>query len=313
MITALLIFIRAAHITASILIAGSFTFNFVALGFRREMSSEYSLVADQALIRLAAWSLVLAGLSGVLWFCLEVVNMTGLPLSAVFSIRAWETVLLNTNFGHVWSFRFAVGVALAFGVLGNFQNEARRRSLSWALWFLSILLLVSLAWISHAAAARTQPLGVVNDALHLCAAGGWIGGLVSLAIFLTRVDLLSALSNKVILERFSALSLCCVSILVASGICNSWLLVGSVHGLVTTTYGWLLLFKLALFGILIGFGARNRFLVQTKLRSLPEISGLLPELRRNVICEATLGVAVLAIVACLGVTPPPISMIHTTR
>ena len=304
MITALLIFIRAAHITASILIAGSFTFNFVALGFRREMSSEYSLVADQALIRLAAWSLVLAGLSGVLWFCLEVVNMTGLPLSAVFSIRAWETVLLNTNFGHVWSFRFAVGVALAFGVLGNFQNEARRRSLSWALWFLSILLLVSLAWISHAAAARTQPLGVVNDALHLCAAGGWIGGLVSLAIFLTRVDLLSALSNKVILERFSALSLCCVSILVASGICNSWLLVGSVHGLVTTTYGWLLLFKLALFGILMSFGARNRFLVKTKLRDFPADSDLLAQFRRNVLREACLGVAVIVIVGCLGVTPP---------
>jgi putative copper export protein len=35
----------------------------------------------------------------------------------------------------------------------------------------------------------------------------------------------------------------------------------------------------------------------------PADSDLLPQLRRNVICEACLGLAVVAIVACLGVTP----------
>jgi putative copper resistance protein D len=314
-ITALLIVVRAAHITASILIAGSFTFDVVALGSRRRIPSEDSRVADRVLVRLAVWSLIAAALSGVLWFWLEVLNMTGLPLSGVFSISAWETVLLNTKFGHLWFFRIGVGVALAFGISAYAQSEARRRSLSLALWFLSLLFLVSLAWICHAAAARTQPLGVVSDALHLCAAGGWIGGLISLAIFLTRAALLPRLDKRLalILERFSTLSLCCVGILVASGICNSWLLVGSVHALFMTTYGWLLLFKLTLFGILISFGARNRLLVKTKLRNLPEVSDLLPQLRRNVICEAGLGVAVLAIVACLGVTPPAISMMHTMR
>lgn len=33
-------------------------------------------------------------------------------------------------------------------------------------------------------------------------------------------------------------------------------------------------------------------------------SDLLPQLHRNVVCEARLGAAVVAIVACLGVTPP---------
>ena len=315
MVTAFLIVVRAAHITASILIAGSFTFYFVALGVRRRIPGKDSRMADQVLVRLTVWSLITAALSGVLWFWLEVVNMSGLPLLGGFSISAWGTVLLNTKFGHLWSFRLGVGVALAFGISISARDEARGRSLSLALWFLSVLLLVSLAWISHAAAARTQPLGVVSDALHLCAAGGWIGGLVSLAIFLTHAGLLSPLGKSLtlILERFSTLSLCCVSILVATGICNSWLLVGSVHALFTTTYGWLLLFKLALFGILISFGARNRFLVKTKLRNLSEFSDLIPQVRRNVICEAGLGVAVLAIVACLGVTPPAISMMHTMR
>src|SRR5437016_5741633 len=47
-------------------------------------------------------------------------------------------------------------------------------------------------------------------------------------------------------------------------ISNSWLLVGSIHALFTTRYGQLLLFKLALFAILVIFGARNRFLIREK-------------------------------------------------
>ena len=91
-----------------------------------------------------------------------------------------------------------------------------------------------------------------------------------------------------------------MSVLVVSGISNSWLLVGSIHALFTTPYGRLLLFKLALFAILIGFGARNRFLVKAKLPKAAADPDLLAQLRRNVFWEACLGVAVLAIVACLG-------------
>jgi putative copper export protein len=95
-----------------------------------------------------------------------------------------------------------------------------------------------------------------------------------------------------------------VSILIVSGISNSWLLVGSFYALFTTAYGRLLLFKLALFGILVGFGARNRLAIKTKLLKVEARSALLPQLRRNVICEACLGAAVVAIVAYLGVTHP---------
>ena len=95
-----------------------------------------------------------------------------------------------------------------------------------------------------------------------------------------------------------------MSVLVVSGISNSWLLVGSAYALFTTPYGRLLLFKLTVFAILISFGVRNRFLVKTKLLKTPAEPDLLPQLRRNVLCEVCLGVAVVAIVACLGVTPP---------
>jgi putative copper resistance protein D len=81
-------------------------------------------------------------------------------------------------------------------------------------------------------------------------------------------------------------------------------LVGSIHALFTTRYGWLLLVKLALFAVLVGLGAQNRFVIKTKLTRVPTDSDLLAQLHRNAIREACLGLAVVAIVACLGVTPP---------
>jgi len=169
---------------------------------------------------------------------------------------------------------------------------------------LSVALLVSLAWISHAAATPPQSLGVLSDALHLCAAGVWIGGLAPLAIFLARARASFTLRDCAVpvLKRFSTLSTGCVSVLAVSGFSNSWLLVRSIYALFTTRYGWLLLFKIMLFGILVGFGARNRFVIKTKMLNSPADLRLLARMRGNLICETCL--AVVIIVACLGIMPP---------
>jgi len=306
MVTTLLIVTRAVHIAVSILLAGIFTFDLVTLGLTGLSENNDLHEIERRLFRLTVWSLIVALLSDLLWFWLEVASISGLPLKNTFSASAWGTVLLETRFGRVWQLRFGL-IATAFVLVASALAQVKaRRALIAVLWLISILLLVSLACISHAAAATMQPLGALGDMIHLCAAGLWIGGLVPLAIFLACVRASFSLSEMVpyVLPRFSTLSLCCVSVLVVSGISNSWLLVGSISALFTTPYGQLLLFKLALLAILVGFGARNRFLVKAKLPKAAADPNLLSQLRRNVICEACLGVAVVVIVACLGVTPP---------
>jgi putative copper resistance protein D len=306
MLIALLIIARTAQIGASIVLAGTFTFELVTLGPACRRASDDLHEVERRLLQLARWSLIVALLSALLWFWAEIANMSGLPLMRAFSTTAWQTVLFETEFGRVWQLRLGlITVAFALAALG-FAQDRLRRALTLALFLVSIVLLVSLAWISHAAAARVQPLGLLGDALHLCAASAWIGGLLPLAIFLTRAHASFSLGERAlpVLRRFSTLSLSCVSLLIVSGISNSWLLVGSIHALFTTRYGWLLLVKLAAFGVLVGLGARNRFVIKAKLARVPTGSDLLAQLRRNVICEACLGLAVVAIVACLGVTPP---------
>ena len=308
MLTALLIVARAVHIAASILLAGTFTFDLVTLGLAdRSVSNDLNDV-ERPLIHLALWSLITALLSALFWFWLEVASMSELSLKNALSAMAWGTVLFETQFGRIWQLRLgliATAFVLVLVALAVGRVKARRALIA-VLWLISVILLVSLALISHASAATVRGFGASGDMLHLCAAGLWIGGLVPLAIFLERVRRSFSLGETVVrvVRRFSTLSLCCVTVLIVSGISNSWLLVGSIHALFTTPYGRLLLFKLALFAILIGFGARNRFLVKAKLPKAAADPDLLAQLRRNVIWEACLGVAVVVIVGCLGVTPP---------
>ena len=113
--------------------------------------------------------------------------MTGLSFVESFSAVTWKTILLETVFGHVWQFRLGViAVALVLAVSALTGDDVPRRPAILAVWLLSVVLLVSLAWIGHVAAARVQPIGLIGDALHLCAAGAWIGGVLPLVICLTR-------------------------------------------------------------------------------------------------------------------------------
>jgi copper resistance protein D len=307
MLTALLIVARGVHIAASVLIAGTFTFDLVTLGLNGRSTSDKNLhEVERRLLHLAIWSLVAALLSALLWFWLEVASMSGLSLKNGLSPAAWQTVLFETQFGRVWQLRLGLIVAVFALVASALAQIQAARVLLVVLWLASIVFLVSLAWISHAAAATAHTFGMLGDMLHLCAAGLWMGGLLPLAMFLAseRASLSLGETGARVVCRFSTLSLCCVSVLVVSGISNSWVLVGSIHALFTTPYGRLLLVKLALFAILVAFGARNRFLVKAKLTKAAADPDTLAQLRRNVLWEAYLGVAVVVIVACLGVTPP---------
>ena len=260
MVAALLIVARSVQIAASLLFAGIFTFEVVALGPTGPHVGGDRHELDRRLLRIALCTLAAALLSAFLWFCLVVASMGGLPLAHPFSGGAWRTVLFQTEFGSVWQLRLGLFVVAFPLVAFGMAQKKLDNIVKLVLWLLALVLLVSLARIGHAAAVSRQPLGLLGDAFHLCAAGAWMGGLLPLAIFLARAEISVSLGEQApdVLRRFSALSFCCVSVLVVSGLSNSWLLVGSIGALFTTPYGLLLLFKFTLFAILLGLGARNR-------------------------------------------------------
>lgn len=292
--TSLLIVARSVQIAASLSLMGICTFETIVL----RTATEEDYLVQGRLLHLAFWSLLVALLSGLLWFAFEVTSMSGLPLGMAFAGGSWWLVLEATTFGHVWQLRLGLMLGGLVLVGLSMVKKRLRYVLKFPLGLLAFLLLVSVSWVGHAAAAPEQPLGLWGDALHLCAAGAWLGGLPCLVIYLAATK---EGAETGVLRRFSALSLCCVTLLVVSGVSNAWLLVGSLHALCTTRYGALLLVKLAFFAILVGFGARNHLLVKKRLSS----AGAIASLRRNIATEICLGLAVIAVVGCLGVTPPP--------
>ena len=132
MLAALLIVARSVQIAASLLFAGIFTFEVVALGPTGPHAGDDRHELDRRLLRLALCTLVAALLSAFLWFWLEVASMSGLPLAHAFSGGGWRTVLFQTDFGRVWQLRLGLIVAafslVALGLaqkkLGN-TREAR--------------------------------------------------------------------------------------------------------------------------------------------------------------------------------------------
>lgn len=142
------------------------------------------------------------------------------------------------------------------------------------------------------------------DALHLLAAGAWLGGLLALSATLRKPR---ANYGPTTLARFSGMGLLAVATLVATGLVNSWFLVGTMDGLLTTRYGHLLIAKLAAFLGMGALAAANRFWLAPALEAMPQRDGhnaRLNQLERHVLGELGLGAAVLMVVGVLGALQP---------
>ena len=162
------------------------------------------------------------------------------------------------------------------------------------------------ALVGHTQAYEPRSLLVLTDALHLSAGAIWLGGLVGLAITLPSLSRRPRVAAHV-LSRFSTIAAAVLALLTASGVLMAWRILGSWGGLVDTTYGRLLLVKGGLVLVVVMIAALNRF------RLLPRVtaggghdqqrrgSALV---RRAVVCEAVLLVAVLGLTGFLAQKPP---------
>ena len=123
MLVAWLIIARSAQIAASILIAGIFAFEVVMLGAGSDDLNEL----ERQFSQLALWSLLVALLSALLWFSLEVTSMSGLSFAKAFSGTAWRTLLFETEFGRVWQVRLGLSaVTFALAAFTLTQDQMRR-------------------------------------------------------------------------------------------------------------------------------------------------------------------------------------------
>ncbi len=267
------------------------------------------------LLYLAGAAVGLGLLSGGLWLVLTAASMSGRDAGAAMTAEILVPVLWRTHFGNVAMVRavLAIAEAVCLALALRAPILPRQLVLLAAASLIAAAGFVAIAWAGHAVATPGL-LHLAADAAHLLAAGIWIGGLVVLAVLFETVrrDNDTAWVGVVAdaTRRFSRLGLACVVILLATGIVNSWFLVGTLPALVGTDYGHLLLVKIALFGAMVALAAINRFRLTPRIgdaarqRKAASAVPTARSLRRNTIAEFVLGIVVLGIVGALGSLPP---------
>ncbi|GIF06725.1 copper resistance CopC/CopD family protein [Actinoplanes siamensis] len=220
--------------------------------------------------------------------------------TSLFDVRVGDLRdVLGSTFGAVMLVRLAVVVAAGFLLRPLLLGSGGESKLDLAL--LGVLGVAALAtWplTGHPTASPVAGVSVVLDALHLAAMSVWLGGLVMLFAFL--LPRANARELSAILPIWSRWAFTAVGALVFAGVVQALIEVSTLNGLFNSTYGRLILTKVALAAIVIGVAAFSRKLV--KERAAEESPR---GLRRVVLAELGITAVVLGVTAALVQIAPP--------
>jgi putative copper export protein len=214
--------------------------------------------------------------------------------------------LMKTQSGNVWLWRELYG-ALLLALLVSFQKTGLSERAGRWMVLAAMPLAASRSLASHAAAAREYPLAAMAcDAIHLIVAALWAGGLPLLCWALWRSSRLNTPPGWTgnLVARFSRLAFWSVALLVATGLYQSWIQLGTWNSLLETAYGRILLLKLALFLMMLGFGALNRLFTLPDLIAAPHPAPFPREAFQRIGAEAALAVVVFVVTGFLTILPP---------
>lgn len=224
---------------------------------------------------------------------------------------ALRQMLDQTAFGTVWKAQILLFLVLAaitwIGIRGwNKQNSGSKGGYRFFVVTATVVsqaLLLSKAFLGHAAVAENKGLAIFADYLHLSASSLWLGGLLAIALLLPLAAKEDASASGTgqpaalyweTLQRFSTTAAVCVAVLLASGLYGAFLHIPEFHALWSTSYGLTLLAKISLLLPML----------------LLALSGLLRSRRRTrrpkaaLWAELGLGAVVLLLAALLTSQPP---------
>lgn len=253
----------------------------LAMTFARERSG-----------RCFAGAAALAGIAASMWWVLEAVAaMAALPLHQL-DAELVRTVLDATPLGAVTAVRLA---ALLAALLALWRGHMALAALA------ASVALATIAWTGHAGAteAGMGTLHRLGDILHLLAAAAWLGALGLFLAAAIRGGESKALALQ--LSRFASIGSLIVLVLLVTGIANTLIISG---GRIDLASDWFLLLaaKIGLFLAMLALAACNRWLLTPALADGRRAS--LRAIRLSLVLEIGAAIAIVAIVAALGVLSP---------
>jgi len=290
--------VRWAELMSVITMVGAIIFRLVVVPGAR-WSDELTAEAAERARRLAQAALTLFVITTLMRVIAEsalVPSVDGGRMAAVL------TVVQDTRWGHGWAVGAAGAIVLIIGLV-----VARASVGGWLAAAVGVVAVCTGdALTGHSGASPHLALAVAADLTHYLGAGGWIGGLV--AVLLSGLPSLRVIAEAERSEAGSRLvrayhgsAIECVALVVISAIVAAWLRLSSIGQLRTTTYGGLLLLKIALVIVILLFGwyhwrrvVMPQWDADTKFR-----------FQRTAAMELIVGAIVLGVTAVLVSTPLP--------
>lgn len=184
-------------------------------------------------------------------------------------------ILVSTRTEELWLARTGLALALLVLSLPVLRSEAYRSgrhapvaALLASVGALGLLMTYSLG--SHAATGGGEFWAAGSDFVHSAATAAWLGALLQLPLLFwwtgRRLDGAERVLYRAnALDRFSWLAVVSVVLLIGTGVFNGFVQLPTLESLWDTTYGRVLMAKLALIVLLLPVAAINAFLVKPAL------------------------------------------------
>jgi putative copper export protein len=208
-------------------------------------------------------------------------------------------LLLTTPWGAVWN-----GAMLGFVIAAVcFGLAVRGNAVVWVVGSAAVLGLGFFPGLTgHAAGAgEGRTVALLADAIHVWAAGAWIGGLaVVVALDARSRSRSDAITLSATIPVFSPVALVSAGLLGVTGAMRAWRELESFAALGSTSYGRMLLLKIALVGVVLILGAVNWRRLTPRLGTEDGVRAL----RRSARLELLAANAVLLATALLVRTSP---------
>lgn len=224
-------------------------------------------------------------------------DLLGLPPVALATAGPWKV-----------AFATSAGPASMVAVAAMLFAWMALRSAWYARAFAMIAFIgvgLSLAMTGHAATAPPQALTRPAVFLHGLGVAFWIGALAPLVALVSK----PTTATIAVVSRFSRVAVPAVGVLALTGLGLAIVQLEKPAALIETRYGLILLVKLMLVAVLLALAAFNRFRLTPALAAVRKAAATL---KRSIMLESIVALAILAVVAGWRFTPPPRTMVPET-
>ena len=203
-----------------------------------------------------------------------------------------------------WGLAAAAQVISAVAAAIGFAGVRAVRPWGWRMAAGATLgIMAAPAWMGHAAATERWPwLAISADIAHVAAAGGWAGGVLILAL-VVRALRPQADGGRVageLIAQFRVPALVSGAILLGTGVVSALFRLSTPADLYGSTYGVLLVLKLAVVAVAAAMGRKHSQTAATQAAS-----GGVRSISRSIAIESLVLLSVLLVTALLSGSPPP--------